>query len=144
MAKPTLTAKEELFAQAYIERTGDKVQAYKDAGYSLKLTTPQMATQADKLYNKPKINLKIKELQKKASVIADKHFTVSIEQRVKWLNEVAEAGLEGIEDASGSVKRQNLASTCKAIEVLNTMLGIDESSDKVKPVKVFVGVVDAS
>lgn len=144
MAKPKLTAKEELFSQAFIARTGDKVQAYKDAGYSVNMSNASMAVQADKLYNKPKINLRIKELQKTASAIANERFTVSIEQRVKWLNEVAIAGLELLEDATGASKRQNLASTCKAIEVLNSMLGIDEVSDKVKPVKVFVGVVDAS
>lgn len=144
MAKPKLTAKEELFAQAYIERTGDKVQAYKDAGYSLKLNSAAMAVQADKLYNKPKINLRIQELQKKADKIANKVFSISVKQRLEWLKEITEAGLDTFLDAQGNPRRENLTAARSAIDTMNTMLGVSESGDKVKPVKVVVGVVDAS
>ena len=41
-------------------------------------------------------------------------------------------------------QRENLPAANKAIEILNSMLGIDEGSGDVKPVKVFVGVEDAS
>ena len=144
MAKPTLTAKEELFAQAYIERTGDKVQAYKDAGYSLKLNSAAMAVQADKLYNKPKINLKIQELQKKADKIANEKFSISVEKRLKWLEQIVEAGLSDYTDAQENNRKENLAASKGAIETMNSMLGVSEKGDKVKPVKVVVGVVDAS
>lgn len=143
MAKPKLTSKEEKFAQAYIARTGDKVQAYKDAGYSITMSSAAISSQADKLYNKPKINLRIKELQEKASVIANKAFSVSVEQRVKWLEEVALAGLSDYADQGGNMRKENLAATCKAVDVLNSMLGTQDLESKtIKPIP--IGIVDAS
>tara|TARA_R110000824_G_C15138326_1_gene669757 strand:+ start:366 stop:776 length:411 start_codon:yes stop_codon:yes gene_type:complete len=64
MEELKVSPKEERFAQAIINTAGDKVEAYKNAGYSLKLTKPQMCTQADKIYNRPNVTLRIKQLQK--------------------------------------------------------------------------------
>jgi hypothetical protein len=103
-----------------------------------------MSTQAYKLLHKPHINRRIKELQAKASIIAEKAFTISVTQRLEWLKEITEAGIATYKDSTGSDRRESLTAARGAIETMNTMLGVDESSDKVKPVKIFVGVKDAS
>ena len=139
-----LTSKEESFAQAFIATNRDLIQAYRKSEYSQKLTADQMSVQANKLFNKPKINLRIAELTKKVIDIAEKKFTITIEQRLRWLNEIVDAGLEIVVDASGVAKRQNLPASKSAIDTLNTMLGTDEQSGTVKPVKVLIGVKDAS
>tara|TARA_R110000744_G_scaffold14616_5_gene41450 strand:- start:116 stop:547 length:432 start_codon:yes stop_codon:yes gene_type:complete len=139
-----LTSKEESFAQAFIATNRDLIQAYRKSEYSQKLTADQMSVQANKLFNKPKINLRIAELTKKVIDIAEKKFTITIEQRLRWLNEIVDAGLEIVVDASGVAKRQNLPASKSAIDTLNNMLGTDEASGTVKPVKVLIGVKDAS
>ena len=57
-----LTGKENAFCEAYVLHKGDKVKAYVDAGYSTKMSNAAISVQADKIYNKPKINLKITSL----------------------------------------------------------------------------------
>ena len=142
MAK--LTGKEEAFCQL-IAKYGDKkkVKAYKEADYSVNMSEAAIQVQADKLYNKPKLSLRIKELQKTVNNIAKKKFTITVERRLRWLEEIVSAGLATYNDASGGSRRENLAASKGAIETLNTMLGIDENSET-KPVKVFIGVEDAS
>ena len=139
-----LTSKEESFAQAFIAANRDLIQAYRKSEYSQKLTADQMSVQANKLFNKPKINLRIAELSKKVNDIAEKKFTITIEQRLRWLNEIVDAGLEDLKMADGTYKRQNLPAAKAAIDTLNNMLGTDEASGTVKPVKVMIGVKDAS
>lgn len=119
----TLTPKELGFANRVVENGGDKVEAYEYAGYSMKMSKAAIAVQADKIYNKPKVNLKIKELQSIADEVAKKEFTITIEQRLKWLNEVANAGLGKIFDQAGNERRDNLTATVSAIKTMNEMLG---------------------
>jgi len=139
-----LTAKEEAYCQL-IAKYGEKekVKAYTEAGYSTSMSNAAIQVQADKLFNKPKLSLRIKELQKVVNKVAEKKFSISVEQRLKWLEQIVKAGLGTYHDAAGNERRENLAASKGAIETLNTMLGTDESSD-VKPVKVFIGVEDAS
>ena len=144
MAKPKLTAKEESFAQAYVLNKNDSIEGYRNSEYSQKLAPDQMSVQAYKLLKKPQISLRIKELQARANSIAEEKFTITIEKRLKWLVEIVEAGLGEYKDAQENTRKENLAASKGAIETINTMLGVSEKSDDVKPVKVFVGVVDAS
>ena len=139
-----LTSKEESFAQAYKEFKEDLISAYRNSLYSQNLTPEQMSVQANKLFNKPNINLRIVELTKKTAQIAEEKFTITVEKRLKWLNEIVEAGLEVLKMADGTYKRQNLPAARSAIDTLNSMLGTNDGSEKVKPVKIFVGVKDAS
>tara|TARA_R110000851_G_scaffold169593_2_gene315779 strand:- start:239 stop:691 length:453 start_codon:yes stop_codon:yes gene_type:complete len=140
-----LTDKEEAFCQAIsIHGKDKKLQAYKDAGYSQNMTEAKMGIQADKTFNKPRITLRLDELMVVVNKVAEEKFTVSVQQRLKWLQEITEFGMEEIIDAQGVSKRQNLQASRSAIETLNTMLGVSEDSGKTKPVKVFVGVQDAS
>ncbi len=63
MAKP-LSDKEELYSQSYILSGGNKSKAYEDAGYSMNMTKGKIATEADKIFNRPNVTLRIRELQK--------------------------------------------------------------------------------
>lgn len=142
-----LTSKEAAFATEVVRNGGDKVAAYEFAKYSMNMSTAAICVQADKIYNKPKINLKIKELQKVADKVANEKFSISIEQRLRWLNEVAVAGLTKQLITKGDdviEQRENLPATTGAIRVMNEMLGTDDNNGKTKPVKVFIGVQDAS
>jgi len=139
-----LTAKEEAYCQL-IAKYGEKekVKAYTEAGYSISMSNAAIQVQADKLFNKPKLSLRIKELQKVVDKVAEKKFTIGVEKRLRWLEEIVNAGLSTYLDQTGNKRRENLAASRGAIETLNAMLGTDENSET-KPVKVFVGVEDAS
>lgn len=143
MAK-SITSKEESFAQAYVLHKNDSIEGYRHSEYSQNLKPDQMSVQAYKLLKKPQIILRIKELQVKASAIAEKTFTITVTKRLEWLKEITEAGIATYTDSTGAARRESLTAARSAIETMNTMLGFDESAGKVKPVKIFVGVKDAS
>jgi hypothetical protein len=131
MAKPKLTEKEESFVQAYIFNKCNLIEAYRGSLYSQNLTPDQMSVQANKLFNKPKLNLRIAELQKEADKIAKEAFTITVKQRLEWLKEITEAGLSTYEDQLGNKRREGLGAARSAIESMNAMLGVgdDDSSN---------------
>ena len=138
-----LTSKEESFAQAYIFNKEDSIEAYRKSEYSQSLTSEQMSAQAYRLLHKPHISHRIKELQLKASAIAEKKFTITVEQRLEWLKTITEAGIATYEDSTGAKRRESLTAARGAIETMNTMLGITDNKDKkIEPIK--IGIVDAS
>ena len=139
-----LTSKEESFAQAYVLHKEELIEAYRNSKYSQNLTSEQMSVQANKLFKKPSINLRIKSLQSKASAIAEKKFTITVEWRLRALKDIYDAGMGDYTDAQENNRKENLAAAKGAIETMNTMLGTSDQSYKIKPVKVFVGVMDAS
>lgn len=139
-----LTSKEESFAQSFVLHKNDSMNGYKNSEYSQKLSPQNMSAEAYKLLHKPHIAHRIKELQKKADEIANEIFSISVTQRLEWLKSITEAGLSTYNDSTGAERRESLTAARSAIETMNTMLGVDENSDKVKPVKIFVGVKDAS
>lgn len=142
-----LQPKQELFAVNVVTNGGDKVKARKDAGYSTAMSKASQGVDADKLYNHAKISLRIKELQLQADKVAKERFNITIEQRLRWLQEVAEAGLTKQLITKGEdvvEQRENLTATTGAIRVMNEILGTDEQGETTKPVKVFIGVKDAS
>tara|TARA_R110000787_G_scaffold286299_1_gene404024 strand:+ start:55 stop:489 length:435 start_codon:yes stop_codon:yes gene_type:complete len=144
MTSGQLNAKQEAFAKAVVLNGGDKVKARAKAGYSVAMSNASQGVDADKLYNHAKISLRITILQKEADLIAKKMFSISVEQRLKWLKDITEAGLDTYNDAQGNKRREGLGAARSAIETMNTILGTNDNADKVKPVKVFVGVQDAS
>lgn len=136
--------KHEKFCQVY-HKTGNKSEAYRQAyPKSLKWKDKTVHSRGSELSRNGMVEGRIAELKIESNKIADKAFTVDIEQRLKWLDEVAKAGLDIYSDQNGNNRRENLAATCKAVDTLNSMLGISEQGEKTKPVKVFVGVEDAS
>lgn len=140
MAK--LTDKQEAFSVKYVE-CNDASEAYRFA-YDAENMKPQTVNvKASELLKNGKVSVRVSELKSKAKSIADEKFTISVERRLKWLEEIIKAGLDTYLDQAGNARRENLAASKGAIETLNTMLGIDERGDT-KPVKVFIGVEDAS
>ena len=123
---------------------GDKSKSWNAAFPKSKASKEAVNVSASRFHKFTKVLLRIEELRITTTEIAEKKFTITIEQRLRWLNEIVDAGLENIKDASGVVKRQNLPAAKSAIDTLNNMLGTDEESGTVKPVKVMIGVKDAS
>ena len=110
-----VSPKEEKFAQAIINTAGDKVKAYKAAGYSLQLTAPQMSTQADKIYNRPNVSLRIKQLQKIELTV----IVATKEDKLLILEKVIKA-CSLVDDEKGMV---NAPSVIAAIKEHNVMQG---------------------
>ena len=144
MAKPSLTDKQEKYAQAVVLNGGDKVSAYKEAGYSVSMTVAAICVQADKVHNMPKVALRITVLQSDASVIAKESFTISVEQRLRWLNKITLAGMETYKDQGGNERRESLTASTGAIKTMNEMLGVsDDSSENAEPLQIVFNVSNA-
>ena len=121
-----LRPKQEAFAQAVVVNGGDKYLAYKDAGYSTKMSVAMVRTQADKLFNHKKVKARIKQLRKSADKAQEKKFNISVTRRLKWLEEIVDAGLSEYKDANKQKRRENLSAAKGAIAVINEMLGVTE------------------
>lgn len=125
-----LTAKEEAFAQAYVlGGCSDATAAWRKAHPLSKAKDSTQYTKASLMLKKEEVKKRILQLKKKASVKAEEKFTISVEQRLKWLQEVATAGLATYEDGNGKQRRENLSATRAAVQTLNEMLGIAEGED---------------
>lgn len=127
-----LTAKQEAFAQTVVLNGGDKVKAYKKAGYSTRGSSKTISNQAHKLYTRPDISRRIKELQQIADKKAHEVFSISVETRLRWLQNVAIAGLETYK-TEYTERRENLTATVSAVKEMNEMLGVDEAGTKKEP-----------
>ena len=137
MAEPKLTAKEESFAKAYVLKDNELIEAYRASKYSQNFSAASMSVQANKLFNNPKIFLRIQELQKEANKIAKESFTITVKQRLEWLKDITEAGLDNFVDAQGNKRRESLTAARSAIETMNTMLGVnDDSSETAQPLTI--------
>ena len=124
-----LNQKQENFAQEVVKNGGDKVAAFKSSGWSWEgYSSAALSVEADKKFHHPKISLRIQELQLIADKAAKESFQITIEQRLKWLKEVAEAGLGVYLDQLGNERRENLTAVTGAVKELNSMLG-DGSDD---------------
>ena len=138
-----LTEKEESFAQAFVLHKNDSMKAYKNSLYSQKLSSVNMSAEAYKLLHKPHIAHRINELQEKASAIAEKKFSISVEWRLRALKDIYDAGMSNYKDAQENQRKENLAASKGAIETMNAMLGTKEETDEtIKPIP--IGVIDAS
>ena len=137
-----LTVKQENFALKYAE-CGDASAAYRYAYKAENMKPQTINVKACLTLKVDKVRARVEELQSITKKIAEKKFTISVKQRLEWAMQVVEAGLSTYEDQAGQ-KYHNLSAANQAIATLNTMLGTDEESGKVKPAKVFIGVKDAS
>jgi phage terminase small subunit len=129
MADHKLQPKQELFAQEVVKNGGDKVAAYKAAGYSPNLNPNAMGVQGDKLFNNPKIALRVSELQKEADKVAKEVFSISVEWRLKALKDIHDAGVTQYKDGNDVKRYENLAASNSAIKTMNEMLGVTEEKD---------------
>jgi hypothetical protein len=141
-AKPTDIEVDD-YAKEYIKHA-DQSRSWRAAFPNSNAAPETIHVKASKFHKMDKVQVRLGKVRAEASKIASDKFTITVEQRLKWLNEIVDAGLEDIKMADGTYKRQNLPAAKSAIDTLNTMLGVDEDNGTVKPVKVFVGVQDAS
>ena len=137
-----LTVKQEKFALKYAE-CGNASEAYRYAYNAENMKASTINEKACLTLKADKVRARVDELKLLSKSVAEEKFTISVKQRLEWAKQIVEAGLSTYEDQSGS-KYHNLSAANQAIATLNTMLGVDEESGKAKPVKVFVGVKDAS
>lgn len=137
-----LTAKQEAFALKYVE-LGDASAAYRYAYKSDSVKNESIHRMAHAVLNNVKVSSRVKELESKKTEVAEAKLSITLEQRMEWLKQIVEAGLSKYEDNS-SEKYHSLSAANQAVSTLNTMLGVDEKADKAKPVKVVIGVKDAS
>ena len=122
MAK--LTAKQEAFAKEVVLNGGKKADAYKKHYSVSGMGAASISVEADKLYNHPKVSLKIKELQDKASKKAEESFLWSTEDRLKMLFEIASVcAASKSDDETGELKLINPTAAISAIDQANKMTG---------------------
>lgn len=141
-----LTAKEEAFAKAYVLNGGNATEAWNTAYPNSKATPASKNQQASRCLANLKVASRIEELKRKASAAAEKAFTITVEQRLKWLDEVAKAGLETYIDAAGNKRRENLSATRAAVQTMNEMLGVTppDEAGKRRSFSVNLRIEDAS
>ena len=130
-----LTEKENRFCEAYILNKGDKVKSYTQAGYSTSMSKAAIAVQADKVFNKPKIHLKIKQLQKIDLTV----MVASKEDKLLILEKVIKA-CSLVDDEKGMV---NAPSVIAAIKEHNLMQG-DNAPTQIDNTHTITKVNDAN
>ncbi|WBA79565.1 terminase small subunit [Endozoicomonas sp. GU-1] len=131
MAK--LSPKQEAFCRAYITNGGNATQAAISAGYSKKTAR---VVGAENL-TKPAIKARLAEQQAKAQ----EAFTITVEQRLRLLSSVADAGLSTYKDQQENLRPNNLSAVVSAVSEMNKMLGTTTGEeDAVKPIQVVFNV----
>jgi phage terminase small subunit len=85
MKSDKLTTKEELFAQACV-RLGDQSKACREAYKTSKMKDSTVHEMASRIASKYKVAARIKELQSKVAVIAEKKFNITAEEMLRHLN----------------------------------------------------------
>lgn len=125
-----LTAKEEVFAKEYVlGGCSDATAAWRKAHPLSKAKPETQHNKASLMLKKGEVKIRIKQLKKKSIDIAEEKFTITVEQRLRWLDEVARAGLSTYLDQTGNERRENLAATRAAVQTLNEMLGTVDGKD---------------
>ena len=143
MSQTDPSAKElEAYCAEYIE-SKDQTKAWK---FTFPTSTAKPETihcMASRFHKIPKVRARIEELRAITVEIAEKKFTITVEQRLQWLKEIVDAGLGEYIDPTGNKRREGLSASKGAIDTLNAMLGTkEESEDIIKPIP--IGVIDAS
>ena len=134
----------ELFAQEYF-LSGDASKAYRKMRPDTKAKAESVHTFGWRLSSTPEVKERLAELERQARVEASSRFSITVEQRLKWLQEIVEAGKEVYLDQLGNKRRENLAASRAAIATMNDMLGVsDEKASTRKSFNVTFRVEDAS
>ena len=140
-----LTDKEEVFCQAYYENGGNATAAYLVMVPNSKAKPTSINEMASRMLADVKISSRIAELKAQAAVVASAKFNITVEQRLRWLKDITEAGLAVYIDSAGNNRRENLAAARAAIQTMNEMLGVSESDKKErKSYNITLSVKDAS
>ena len=140
-----LTDKEEIFCQAYYENGGNATAAYLVMVPNSKAKPTSINEMASRMLADVNISSRIAELKAQAAVVASAKFNITVEQRLKWLKDITEAGLAVYIDNAGNNRRENLAAARAAIQTMNEMLGVSEGDKKERrSFNVTLSVKDAS
>lgn len=129
-----LTAKQEAFANAVIAGASP-VEAYREAGYSQRMSRAAQSVEAQKLLANPKISLKIEEARAEATEYA------------LWSRETAIERLQGVNDASyshlvetgpeGRLDGPAVRAFMESLDKLNELCGVGRDPGPGVPVFVF-------
>ena len=119
--------KYDLFCREYMSNGLNGAQAAIAAGYS-----KNSARQTGKeLLDKPYVSDKIRQMQEEITEKSKEKFSVSIEQRLEWLQTAVMYGFREIpvsaQDKDSGTKAENLSASISAIKELNVMLGINDN-----------------
>lgn len=133
-----LSDKEEAFCKEYVLNGGNATEAWRSVNPNSKAKAVSQHESASRMANKADVKSRILELKGVAVEKAQEKFTVSLEQRIRWLEEVATAGLASYKDGNGQDRRENLAATRAAVQTLNEMLGMngEDGEDSAKPLEI--------
>jgi len=124
------------FCHAYHTNGNNGSAACVSAGYS-KRTARQCAV---KLLTIPYIKEKLAELQSEAS----EEYSITLEQRLKWLEGVVKEGFEPHIDAQLNKRPLGLNNVVSAIKELNLMLGTTTQAEDTPVTKVQIEVISAN
>ena len=119
-----LTMKEEAFCQEYVLNNGNATAAWRKAHPDSKAKPETQHSRASEMLSQGKVKVRISELQEQARVKATEAFTITVEQRLRWLKEITEAGLGDYIDQNGNKRRENLAAARAAVATMNDMIGV--------------------
>ena len=122
-----LTASEEIFCQEFVLNNEKAIDAWNVAYPDSKANINSRYVAASQMLASPKIRLRIDELKEAAREKATEAFTITVEQRLRWLKEITEAGLGDYIDQNGNKRRENLAAARAAVATMNDMLGVADS-----------------
>ena len=120
----TLTSREEAFCQEYVLNNGNATAAWRKAHPDSKAKPETQHSRASEMLSQGKVRVRISELQEQVRVKATEAFTITVEQRLRWLKEITEAGLGDYIDQNGNKRRENLAAARAAVATINDMLGV--------------------
>ena len=139
-----LTAKEDAFAKEVVLNTGDKVAALKEAGYAWKnYSKNALSVQADKIYNRPYVSLKIKELQIIKNKVAKDEFKIDAAWVLKQAVEVhqrcmasakvfSRAGEAVVDDDGNPVYAFQHVGANKSLELIGKHISVNAFSEALK------------
>lgn len=120
----------ERFAQE-MAISGDPSAAYLKAKPDTKASQKSIWSTACRWSKQPEVIKRIDDFKRVMQVKAESKFSITVEKRLQWLQEIVEAGLGTYHDNNGNARRENLAAAKGAIEVLNDMLGTgDDDAEK--------------
>ena len=77
----------------------------------------------------PEVVKRVSELKSQIKVKAESKFSITVEQRLKWLKDITEAGLDTYIDQNQNKRRENLAAARAAIATMNDMLGVSDGDN---------------
>jgi len=124
-----LSDREEQFAQAYILQGGGKVKAYEAAKYSMSMSKACISTQADKIFNRPNVNLRIKDLQSAVNtvIIKSKQDKLLILEKLmdKCSSDCSEKGVLNAAAVTAAIKEHNLMQGDNAPILTEGILKVD-------------------